>query len=217
VHELKERGFAIMAKPQQHAWQQLPRETDKAYEAFVVYRNLEPRERSLSRVSSELAKSVPLIKRWSSQWEWVERARDWDNYQEMRRLEKRIEEKQQMDERHLKIIRAARNKAVEALTNMDTETLAKNAFELRNWISEFIKLERLVLGEPESIEERREKVEIKASIEEQIKEYAPVFQELLDEGAIRLDGQPALLAGENQDEGEDGEDEILTCDEPDDE
>ena len=85
------------------------------------------------------------------------------------------------------------------------------------WIAELIRLERLVMGEPESIEERRGKIQSQASIEEKLKEYAPVFQELLDEGAIRLDGQQALLAGEDQDEGEDGEDEMLTYDGPDDE
>jgi hypothetical protein len=87
---------------------------------------------------------------------------------------------------------------------MDSEALAKNAFELRNWIIEFVKLERLVLGEPESIEERREKVEIKASIEQQIKEYAPVFQELIDEGAITLGPRNAgaLVAPEDEEDNE---------------
>jgi hypothetical protein len=68
------------------------------------------------------------------------------------------------------------------------------------------------MGEPESIEERREKIQIHASIEEKIKEYAPVFQELIDEGAITLDGHPRaavtgveagepLAEDEDQDEG----------------
>jgi hypothetical protein len=56
---------------------------------------------------SELGKSRALIERWSSKWSWTDRTRDWDTFQEMCRLEARIEEKQQMDERHLKIIRAA--------------------------------------------------------------------------------------------------------------
>jgi hypothetical protein len=129
-----------MAEPQQHAWQQQPGESIRTYRAFAIFRNLEPHERSLSRVSSELAKSIPLIKRWSSRWSWTDRVRDWDNFQELRRLEACIKEKQR------------------------------------------------------------------------IKEYAPLLQELLDEGAIRLDGQPALLAGEDQDEDEDGEDEMLTND-----
>jgi hypothetical protein len=42
-----------MAEPQQYAWQQLPGETDKAFRVFIVFRNLEPEERSLTRVVSE--------------------------------------------------------------------------------------------------------------------------------------------------------------------
>jgi hypothetical protein len=122
-----------------------------------------------------------------------------------------------MDADHMKILKALRNKAITALAQMDPEKLANNIGELRMWVVDLIRLERLVMGEPDSIEERREKIQIQASIEEKIKEYAPVFQELLDEGAIRLDGQPALLAGEDQDQGGDGEDEMFTYDEPDDE
>jgi hypothetical protein len=69
----------------------------------------------------------------------------------------------------------------------------------------------LVLGEPETIEARREEIEVQSTIEERIKSYAPVFQELLDEGAIRLDGYP------DQPKRENDEDEVFTYDEPDDE
>ncbi len=86
---------------------------------------------------------------------------------------------------------------------MDPQDLAKNMYELRNWITEVIKLERLVMGEPESVEERREKIQIHASIEEQIREYAPVFQELLDEGVITLDGHPRAAIGSSGDDLED--------------
>jgi hypothetical protein len=198
-----------MAEPVQHPWQQLPGETDKAYQAFVVYRNLEPDERSLARVGSELVKSRTLLSRWSAKWSWVERARAWDNYQEVRRLEKRIQEKQAMDEEHLKIVRHARKFAVAALTKSDPDTLLNNVQELRMWITELIKFERLIMGEPESIEERRTKVEIHASIEERIKEYAPVFQELIDEGAIRLEGQESIdaLVGAAEPEDDEEEDE----------
>jgi hypothetical protein len=193
-----------MAEPVQHAWQQLPGESIKAYQAFVVYRNLDPMERSLQRVVSECNKSISLIGRWSARWSWVERAQARDDFQELRRLEARIQEKQRMDEQHLKIIRAMRSKALEALAQMTPEDLAKNAYELRNWIVDFIKLERLIVGEPESIEERREKIEIHASIEEQIKEYAPVFQELLDEGLITLDGHPHAAIGPATEANEEG-------------
>ena len=198
-----------MATPAQNPWQQLPGESIKAYQAFVVYRNLDPKERSLQRVGSELVKSRQLLSRWSSKWSWVERAQAWDNFQEIKRLEKRIEEKKKMDEQHLKIVRAMRSKIIDALTKMDAEVLAKDMREMRSWISEFIKLERLIMGEPESIEERREKIEIHASIEEQIREYAPVFQELIDEGVITLDGEPraAIDSSGSEVEGEDPEDD----------
>jgi hypothetical protein len=209
--ELKECGFAIMAEPQQHAWHQLPGESIKAYQAFVTYRNLEPKERSLQRVGSELGKSRGLIERWSSRWDWVERVREWDTYLQMRLLEKRIEERQRMDEEHLKIIRAARSKAIKALADMKPEQLATNPSELRHWLMELIRYERLIMGEPEPVEARSEKIEVQATIEERLKAYAPVFQELIDEGAILLDGH------HDQPKRENGEDEDFTYDEPDDE
>jgi hypothetical protein len=130
-----------------------------------------------------LGKSRGLIERWSARWDWVERAAAWGDHQEMRRLERRIEQKQQMDEEHLRIIRGLRNKAIQALAQMEPEELAKNLYELRNWIDLATRFERLIMGEPESIEERREKIEIHASVEERLKDYIPVFQELLDERA----------------------------------
>jgi hypothetical protein len=202
-----------METPEQYAWQQQPQETDKAFQAFVVYRNLEPEERSLQRVSSELSKSIPLMKRWSARWSWAERVREWDGHQEIKLLERRIEQKQKMDEDHLKIIRAARSKAVQALAKVDPEKLLDSLTELRYWITEMVKLERLIMGEPESIEERRSKVEVRATIEERLKAYAPVFQELLDEGAITMAGREMPMAldpdGDNVDDlndlGEPGE------------
>jgi hypothetical protein len=84
-----------------------PGETDKTYQAFLTYRNLEPPFRSITRVVSELNKSRKLFGRWSSQWDWVERAAAWDEEQEIRLLAARVESKK-MDEEHLRIVRSAR-------------------------------------------------------------------------------------------------------------
>jgi hypothetical protein len=200
-----------MAYMNQYSWQQQPGETDKAYQAFVTYRNLEPEQRSITRVVSELNKSRTLIGRWSSQWSWVERAREWDAHQDLRRIDALLEARKRMDEEHLKIIRAARNKAIAALGMLSVDLLANNPSELRHWITELIRYERLIIGEPESIEERSEKIEVRTTIEERLKAYAPVFQELIDEGAILLDGH------HDQPKRENGEDEDFTYDEPDDE
>src|SRR5215212_2416982 len=75
-----------------------------------------------------------------------------------------------------------------ASADMKPEQLATNPSELRHWILELIRYERLIVGEPETIEVCSEKIELQATIEEKLKSYVPVFQELLNEGAIRLDG-----------------------------
>jgi len=66
----------------------LPGETAKAYEAFAVYRELETGQRSLERVSRTLHKSVTFLGRWSSKYNWVERAAAYDDHlKEQDRLE----------------------------------------------------------------------------------------------------------------------------------
>jgi hypothetical protein len=58
-------------------WDRLPEERDKPYTAFQVYLNLGV-SRSLLKVAAELSKSEALIKRWSAEFGWVERARAFD-------------------------------------------------------------------------------------------------------------------------------------------
>jgi hypothetical protein len=65
--------------------------------------------------------------------------------------------------------------------------VAKNFSQMMIWFETLVRMERTIRGEPESIEERREKLEVKATAQVELKLYAPVFQELLDEGAITLD------------------------------
>lgn len=59
-------------------WEQQTGETDIAYGAFVIYRDLPTEQRSASRVRSEYGRSERLVERWRSRWFWVERARAWD-------------------------------------------------------------------------------------------------------------------------------------------
>ena len=58
------------------AWLRRTGETNPAYEAFRTYM----RVRSTSKVALELSKSDTLIKRWSSEHEWVSRIAAYDNY-----------------------------------------------------------------------------------------------------------------------------------------
>jgi hypothetical protein len=56
----------------------LPNETGKAYAARQAY-ILMGAGRSLDKVSRECTKSLPLLKRWSARYGWVEHARRYDD------------------------------------------------------------------------------------------------------------------------------------------
>jgi hypothetical protein len=77
-------------------WERLDTETATAFSAFVVYRDLAPHERSISRVASEIAgrrtdgkgAGAGLRRRlegWSSRHRWSERCRAWDGLLDERR------------------------------------------------------------------------------------------------------------------------------------
>jgi hypothetical protein len=53
-------------------FEQQPKESNKAFAAFSLYLNMGP-QRSLDAVARQLAKSLPLIKRWSARWQWTAR------------------------------------------------------------------------------------------------------------------------------------------------
>lgn len=81
------------------AWERQELETAKAYAAFCCYRDL-GKCRSLEKVSQELTKSVSLIRRWSSDWNWVKRSEAYDAHQELaarRTREKELQEQHRKD------------------------------------------------------------------------------------------------------------------------
>jgi hypothetical protein len=54
------------------AFEQQPRESAKAFEAFSIYLNMGP-ERSLAAVGKRLGKSAGLMERWSAKFDWPSR------------------------------------------------------------------------------------------------------------------------------------------------
>jgi hypothetical protein len=68
-------------------WQRKEEESDQAWEAFVIYRDLGA-TRSSQEVSNRTGKAHSLMRRWSSDHQWVDRAAAWDNHldQERRRV-----------------------------------------------------------------------------------------------------------------------------------
>lgn len=85
---------------QPYSWTRREDETTPAYEAFRAYLNLGGK-RSLLNVAQELSKSEQMLKRWSAQYSWVERARAYDSYLMVAETDGHAEELARVRNRHM--------------------------------------------------------------------------------------------------------------------
>lgn len=77
-----------------------PREPDRAWAAYVAYRDLGPNERSLSRVASDGAHGQKdHLGKSCSKWRWVERCNAWDEYVDMQKRLAYVRESTEMGRR----------------------------------------------------------------------------------------------------------------------
>lgn len=134
-------------------WTRMKNESSRAYHAFCIYRDLGP-QRSLEKVREELRKegkriSKTLIFRWSTKYNWVERATAYDDYlDEIKRAEQEKAIKE-MAERHAKIAMAVQQKVIERLKELDVSELSPS--DMIRWLDVAIKVERLSRGEPTEV------------------------------------------------------------------
>lgn len=119
-------------------WRQQPKETDVAYGAFVIYRDLKPTERSASRVRSEYGRSERLIERWRSTWFWVERARAYDAHLDEQHRKELLLERAKMGERQ-----AAEAQVIQRVLFAPARALAVKLADL----IDREELDRLTIGE----------------------------------------------------------------------
>ena len=96
-------------------WERQPEESTQAFEAFTVYRE----ERSITRVAQKLDKSRTVVGKWSSQWNWVDRCRDYDNSLQAVDFEEKRAAIHAMHQKHLQVGNALLAKAEKALTDLD--------------------------------------------------------------------------------------------------
>lgn len=129
-------------------------ETERAYAAFLAYRNLPPAGRShravvpivygIGETDPKFRSKLGQIQHWSSEWDWVARAAAWDRWQADTQAAGSVAAIIAMRERHATIAQAAIRKAVEQL----------QAFNGRMTVTEIIRLldlglrtERLARGD----------------------------------------------------------------------
>ncbi len=71
-------------------WERQPGETDKAYAAFVLYRDMHPSSRTMDAVRETLGqRTVRGLELWSSRFAWLERVKAYDAWVETIRRDER--------------------------------------------------------------------------------------------------------------------------------
>lgn len=85
-----------MAKGKLSCYEALPRETQESFNKFVMYRDLKPHERSITKVAEIISKDTQNLKktrdalhRLCTKWCWVERVRIYDADQQLKLAKKR--------------------------------------------------------------------------------------------------------------------------------
>lgn len=134
-------------------WERQPEESDAAFEAFQSYRDM-GLSRSLSKVGGKLGKSETLMSRWSSDHNWVERARAWDAEQDRIIRAEQIEDIRNMRQRHADLAVDMLEKAWEAVRHLPAEEL--NAVAISRLVEVASRLEQKSRGDTTDAVEMRE-------------------------------------------------------------
>ena len=125
-------------------WGKQKGESRQAFEAFVCYRDMGP-DRSQEKVAEKLGKSTQLMSRWSSRWNWVERAGMWDEELDRRNREEQIKARKDMAERHIREAQLFQQKVLERLREINPSELSPK--DMATWFDIAVKVERLSRGE----------------------------------------------------------------------
>lgn len=126
-------------KSSERSWDRQPKEGIKAYDAFQLYLSMGP-DRSLRKVAQQLSKSDTLIKRWSVNWNWGQRVRDYEDFRIKQEFEEQQRALKRMREKHIKIAEMMEKKAIEALDHVPSEQILPK--EIISMLKEAIRIEK---------------------------------------------------------------------------
>jgi hypothetical protein len=185
-----------MSEQTPEPWEQQPRETGRAFGAFAIYRDLGPR-RSLraatakfyGRTSSALERQVD---KWSRTFNWVERVNAWDRHLDALGCQTQEERRREMAERHVEVCRALQAKALQRLQELSPEELGPG--DLLRYIVEAVKVERLALGEPDTLQRHEVTGRGGGPLHFSLEEAVAAARELeeAEHGAVQSDGGETL-------------------------
>lgn len=130
--------------PGRASWDRQTSESSKAFASFCQYRNAHPLQRSVARVGQQLGKSVTLLERWSTRFQWVQRAAAFDREEDRLSQARRVRDIEEMNQRHAEIAATALGKVAERLGSLDANSLRPN--ELARLLEIASRAERMARG-----------------------------------------------------------------------
>lgn len=84
------------------AWEQIENESSKAFGAFTEYRDM-GLGRNLRSLAQKLGKNFSLLSRWSSEYDWQLRCKEWDKRLDREKCKKQIDKIKSMKTRQIKL------------------------------------------------------------------------------------------------------------------
>lgn len=128
--------------PEKSLWERQKNESTKAYEAFLIFRDLGA-GRTFIAVSEKLRKSDGLIRRWAKKYFWQARADAWDKEISEQAVKKASEEYAKMLEMQINLGRMLQAKAAKAIQSMNFENVSiKSLPSVVNAINVGVEIER---------------------------------------------------------------------------
>lgn len=163
--------------------ERLKGESDKAFKAFAAYRDMEPHARSVLAVyrhitgRAQAAAAPGTWQAWCAENHWVERAEEWDEYLDEQRRAEQVKAARAAAKRHAQLAEGLTTIALGEVTKLANQVVrdldpshpdhernkTRNrlpAKELAKVAAIAVKLQRLVAGEPTSIEQLNAEVEM---------------------------------------------------------
>lgn len=134
-------------------WERQEDESTKAYEAFCIYRDMGI-QRSIRKVGEQLSKSETLMARWSTTYNWVERAAAWDSEQDRVLRQQQLNDIKKMRKRHADLAEDMLLKAAQALKFIPVDEV--KASDLSRMVEVASKLERISRGDSGEVVEERD-------------------------------------------------------------
>lgn len=150
-----------MAYEEEKPWERRQGESEQAFEAFTVYRNM-GLHRSNREVCEKLSKSRQLISRWKSKYEWDIRAKAWDNELDREARDEAVKNLKDMTTRHIRISMQLQAKAIEALAELDVKSMTpKDIKEILKMATDLERLNRTsVIRDNDNLSEGDEGVQL---------------------------------------------------------